>query len=544
MVHGSYDPFLVVLSVAVATFGSFTALNLAGRLLVAEGAARIWWLIAAALALGGGIWSMHFVGMLAFSMPMPATYDVRLTLISLALPIIVVGAGLHTLCQFGTAWRPLLSAGVLAGLGVVVMHYTGMAAMRVPGAIIAYNPLLVAASIAIAVGAATAAFWLAFRTKRTLERLAAACVMGLAIAGMHYTAMAAANFTMDHRTAAVLAPVMEPGILAIAVVSASSILLMLGLLTAYFDRKLATLTAREAEALKQSEETFRALIENASDIIAVIDAQGVFAYESSSAKHILGYRTKDIVGRPLAELVEPEQSENVKQFIASVLVRPDALATVELKLRHNDGSWREFEVVGKNLLYEPAINGIVGNFRDITERKRLMAALEKLSETDPLTGALNRRGFLKLAEREFERMRRSGQPLTVIMIDIDHFKRVNDTYGHAAGDLVLAKIAEQCRTHIRSIDVLARFGGEEFIVLMMDAELPDAQGMVARLREAIAAAGIRTIKGEVSVTASFGIATVDPRMIDLETAIRLADEALYEAKNAGRNCIKVRSLAG
>jgi NO-binding membrane sensor protein with MHYT domain len=265
---GYYDPVLVSLSIAVAILASFTALNLAGRLLAADATTRFWWLLAASLALGGGIWSMHFVGMLAFIMPMPVTYDVQLTLMSLVLPILVVGAGLLTLNRFGNGLIPLLAAGLLAGAGIVGMHYSGMAAMHMPGASISYDPWLVAASVAIAIIAATAAFWLAFRTKKTWERFAAAVVMGLAIAGMHYTAMAAAIFTMDDHVAADMGPEIQPGILAAAVVSASSILLLLGLVTAFFDRKLATLTAKEALALTQSEERLRALHRNASDIVA------------------------------------------------------------------------------------------------------------------------------------------------------------------------------------------------------------------------------------------------------------------------------------
>lgn len=542
--HGSYHPVLVVLSVGVAILASFTALNLAGRLLVADRAARRWWLLAAALALGGGIWSMHFVGMLAFIMPMPATYDVWLTLASLILPVLVTGAGLHTVSRFGNGWRPLAAAGLLAGLGVVVMHYSGMAAMRMPGVTIGYDRLLVVASIVIAVVAATAAFWLAFRTSALWERVAAAVVMGFAIAGMHYTAMAAARFTLSDHQAAVTAPGIEPGILAVAVVSATSILLLLGLLTAFFDRKLATLTAREAAALTQSEERHRALIRNASDIVAILDPEGLFVYEGSSARNVLGYGTDDLLGRLLTDFVPAEQIGGVQRFLASLLDQPGTQLQFELGMRHRDGTWRSFEVIGKNLVDEPAIAGIVINLRDITERKLLVAALEKLSETDPLTGAFNRRGFLRLAELEFERGRRSAWPLSTIMIDIDHFKQVNDAYGHAAGDLVLAAVAEGCRAHVRDSDLLARFGGEEFLVLMADCTVETAHEIVERLRLAVAAARVPTIRGEISVTASFGIATVDPRITDLETAIRLADEALYEAKNAGRNCIKVRATAG
>jgi diguanylate cyclase (GGDEF)-like protein/PAS domain S-box-containing protein len=538
---GYYDPVLVSLSIAVAVLASFTALNLAGRLLVADEATRFWWLLAASLALGGGIWSMHFVGMLAFIMPMPVTYDVQLTLVSLLLPIFVVGVGLLTLNRFGNGLLPLLAAGLLAGSGVVVMHYSGMAAMHMPGVTISYNPWLVAASVAIAIVAATAAFWLAFRTKKTWERFAAAVVMGLAIAGMHYTAMAAAIFTMDGHVAADAGPEIQPAMLAVAVVSASSILLLLGLVTAFFDRKLATLTAKEALALTQSEERLRALHRNASDIVAIIDRTGNFTYEASSAWPILGYRTREMLGRPLIDFVRSDTVADVRSFLSSLLKEPGAKVTAEFCARHADGSWRDFEVIGKNLLHDPAIDGLVINMRDISERKRLMAELERLSETDALTNTLNRRGFLKLAEREFVRMRRTAQPLTIVMIDIDHFKAVNDIFGHAAGDMVLAMVADRCKRNIRDIDILSRFGGEEFIILLTDAPLEAAHRVVARLREEIEASRATTIKGEVAVTASFGLSSVDPKEFDLETAIRLADEALYEAKNSGRNCIRIRA---
>jgi NO-binding membrane sensor protein with MHYT domain len=231
---------------------------------------------------------MHFVGMLAFIMPMPATYDVQLTLLSLLLPVLVVGAGLLAVCRFGNGLLSLTAAGALAGLGIVAMHYSGMAAMHMVGMGTSYDPWLVGASIVIAITAATAAFWLAFRTTKLWERPAAAVLMGFAIAGMHYTAMAAARFTMTEHMPVSAGPEIQPDILAVAVVGASSILLLLGLMTAFFDRKLATLTAREALALTQSEERLRALHKNSSDIVAILDGYGNFTFEASSACPIMG----------------------------------------------------------------------------------------------------------------------------------------------------------------------------------------------------------------------------------------------------------------
>lgn len=540
--NGSYDPVLVALSIAVAILASLTALNLAGRLLVADGRARLGWLLASSLALGGGIWSMHFVGMLAFVMPMPATYDLQLTAFSLLLPVFLVSAGFICVSRFGNGIPQLATAGLLAGFGVVTMHYVGMAAMRMPGVAVSYDPWIVAASIVIALAAATIAFWLAFRTSKTWERLVASVVMGLAIAGMHYTGMAAASFTMnDAVNAAGHGPEIQPGVLAVIVVSASTILLLLGQVSAFYDRKLSALTASEALALTRSEQRLRALQRNSSDIVAILDRDGTFIYEASSARSILGYDTEDLIGKSFADFVPAERAPDIQSFLNALRVEPGATATAEFKIRHADTTFRDFEVVGKNVIDDPAIAGLIVNLSDITQRNLLTAELEKLSETDALTQTLNRRGFLKIAEREFEHGRRTGQPMTFVMIDIDHFKGVNDTFGHAAGDMVLAMVADRCRQQIRKTDALCRFGGEEFLMLLTDASLEGAHTTVSRIQGEIAAGRVPTIKGEVTVTASFGIAIVDPRSLDLESALRLADEALYEAKNSGRDCIRVRA---
>ena len=539
--HGSYDPVLVVLSVAVAVFASFTALNLAGRLLAADASNRNWWLLAAALSLGGGIWSMHFVGMLAYVMPLPTAYDLRLTFLSLVIPFVAAGAGLYILCQSQTGWRPLLAGGLLVGIGAAAMHYVGMQAMQMPGMVITYDLRLVVASVATALIAATSALWLAFRTKDTMQRLAGSVVMGSSIASMHYTAMAAANFTMTDHTTEAIALTLQPAMLGVAVFSAVSTLLLLALLTAFFDRKLATLSANEAKALMQSERRHRSLIENISDVISILDCKGIFIYESSSAEHVLGYRNEYMVGKRLTDFVRAENIADAELFLSRVRAQPGASVTVELPLRHSSGTLRDFEIVGKNLLDQVALEGIVVTLRDITERKQFVAQLETLSETDLLTETLNRRGFLKYSELEFDRVRRNKRKLTLVMLDLDHFKRVNDTYGHAAGDLVLATVTKLCQQQIREVDLLGRVGGEEFLILLADETSNQAYDVVERLRQEMAAVRVSTIKGEVSFTASFGVVTIDPEIHDLEAALRLADDALYEAKHAGRNCIRIRA---
>src|SRR5258707_6850871 len=194
VVTGTYDPYLVALSSLADVFASYTALDLGGRVAAARGLARRAWLAAAAITMGGGIWSMHFVAMLAFIMPTPMSYDIGLTTLSLVVAMFVTGGGFYVINRQSESPLRLVLSGIFMGLGIAAMHYTGMAAMR-GHAELSYDLLFVALSLVIAISASTLALWLAFRTTDLGQKLVAAVVMGLAISGMHYTAMRAAIFT-------------------------------------------------------------------------------------------------------------------------------------------------------------------------------------------------------------------------------------------------------------------------------------------------------------------------------------------------------------
>src|SRR3981189_1691035 len=194
VVTGTHDPYLVALSILVASFASYTALDLAGHVGAARGLARRVWLVAAAITMGGGIWSMHFVAMLAFSMPISMSYDIGLTALSLVVAILVTGGGFYVISRQSASPLHLVLSGIFMGLGIVAMHYIGMAAMQ-GHAELSYERLFVVLSVVIAIGAATAALWLAFRTTDLWQKLIAALVMGVALSGMHSTGMRAATFT-------------------------------------------------------------------------------------------------------------------------------------------------------------------------------------------------------------------------------------------------------------------------------------------------------------------------------------------------------------
>jgi NO-binding membrane sensor protein with MHYT domain len=248
VVTGTHDPYLVALSILVASFASYTALDLSGHVEAARGFARRVWLVAAAITMGGGIWAMHFVAMLAFIMPTPMSYDIGLTALSLVVAIFVTGGGFYVISrQSGSPLRLVLS-GIFMGFGIAAMHYTGMAAMR-GHAELSYDPLFVALSLIIAVGAATVALWLAFRTTDLGQKLAAAVVMGLAISGMHYTAMRAAIFTAhDPAHEASVTTSLDQTSLALAVAGITFVILALASVASLFERKRAEETLRQAQA--------------------------------------------------------------------------------------------------------------------------------------------------------------------------------------------------------------------------------------------------------------------------------------------------------
>ena len=264
---GTHHALLVALSLVIASAASYAALDLAGRVRASAGWARGAWLSVAALAMGGGIWSMHFVAMLAFTLPLPVAHDPGLTALSLAIAVLVTGLGFAAVGRRGGRARDAALGGPLMGAGIAAMHYTGMAAMRVP-ADPRYDGPLVAVSVLIAVGAATVALWLARRDGAPAgERLAAALAMGLAVAGMHYTAMQAVAW-VPHDSAAMSgahhahASLGQAG-LALGVAAVTFLVLFLALAAALFDRRFAALAEREARvALRESEGRLRVLADN------------------------------------------------------------------------------------------------------------------------------------------------------------------------------------------------------------------------------------------------------------------------------------------
>jgi PAS domain S-box-containing protein len=425
-----HDARLVVLSLVVALVTSFTSLQLADRVLANRGSARLVWLWGAALALGGGIWSMHFVAMLALRTPFQVSYDINLTIVSLLLAVAAAAASYQIVVEApAIRWR-LILGGVIAGIGVAAMHYTGMAAMTMQ-ANVSYDTPLLALSVVIAVVAATAALWLSFNLHKTWHRAIAAVVMATAIAGMHYTGMAAARMEMDGNAFTVYAG-MDRSLLALAITAISLFILGLGLCGSVLDRNSADHAAREDVIRQSSEQRYRSLVRNSADIIFVLDQENRLTYDTPAAERILGYPSDRLLGRNILEFFDPLYAAELAELL--MVVHGGDRIECELPMRTLDGSTKWVELTGIDLTADPSVNGIVLTLRDVTERRRigaeLTAAKERAESADAAKSA-----FLKNISHELRTPLNSIIGFSDLLIQQPYGPLGNHQYAEFARDI-------------------------------------------------------------------------------------------------------------
>ncbi|WP_218892037.1 putative bifunctional diguanylate cyclase/phosphodiesterase [Granulicella arctica] len=408
-----------MLSLIVATLASYATLDLVARirLIDVSGKKRFYWLLGGAAAMGMGIWSMHFIGMLALQMPMQMEYDPWLTGASLLIGICISYFALHVTTRNSLTTCYLFLGGLLMGTGIAAMHYTGMAAMRVHPAI-HYRPLLVILSLFIAFVFSWMALWIAvkFQHQRQiiLKRCGMSIAMGLAIAGMHYVGMSAAIF--------------PPGAV-----------------------------CHMPNGISQS------------SFMLILPA-----------------------------------------FSLCGLIMTLVLSTLDTRF--------DLLLLRSHLSLE-----------DANKRLKILASV------DALTGIPNRNAFIEKTEERLLQAARDGRPFSVMYLDLEEFKNVNDFLGHAAGDELLKAFARELTAHVRSGDFVARLGGDEFVVLLNGLGQPKEAASIAtsildRLRKDFIVQNMT-----LRITASVGIATYPIDGSSVSALLNNADTAMYAAKQNGRN---------
>lgn len=289
-----------------------------------------------------------------------------------------------------------------------------------------------------------------------------------------------------------------------------------------------------AEQLRASEARYRTIFEGVADIVFTLTQDGVVSSLNSSFERSTGWLSEEWIGKPFPAIVHPDDQPLMLDLFQRLL-SGETIGSAELRILTKSGSYMDFEV-NSSMSHDGTQSTVFGILRDITERKRAEEQVHRFATLDSLTGILNRREFTRITESEIERARRYGTPLTLLMYDLDRFKRVNDNFGHDVGDYVLQTVVQVVNENMRNTDVAGRWGGEEFMVLLLQTDLDSGRKVAEKLRQAIEQF---TFDKVGQVTASFGVTQFLPED-DVGSLSKRVDEALYEAKQRGRNRVEVR----
>jgi len=301
-------------------------------------------------------------------------------------------------------------------------------------------------------------------------------------------------------------------------------------------------------ALRESKKKLQTIVDTALDAVVMIDSGGMIAGWNQQATRIFGWPRDEVMGQPINTTLIPlryrdAHDQGLKHFLASG-EGPVINKRVEIQALHRDGHEFPIELAVAAVMTEGKFE-FSAFIRDISERKRVEAELQEMATTDSLTGLANRRNFITRLADELARMQRlDNLHAAVLMLDLDHFKRINDTHGHATGDAMLRHFAALMGDELRKIDTAGRVGGEEFAIILPGADLEEAKIFAERLRQRVEATPLMLDDHVVSVTVSIGIAPMEVSDASADTVLIRADEALYRAKESGRNRVEVAAKAG
>ncbi|HEY5713700.1 MAG TPA: EAL domain-containing protein [Allosphingosinicella sp.] len=519
IVH-EHDLRFVVVAGLICALAAFTSFSIFERARFSENR-RLAWLALAGFVSGTGIWSTHFVAMLAYQPDLPIGYDVPLTLLSIAAAVLLTGAGWGIAARDGRGFT--LLGGAIIGGGIGTMHYIGMSAVKLAGWLVWNEPyVLVSVLLGVALSAAAMA---EHRRKPQAQPWRPALLFTLAICGLHFTAMAAAGVYPDP-TMAVPASAIGAQALTVIVAAMALVILTISLAVVLFDRKLARNAFEEAQRL-------RTFADAAVEGLVVIDRDAVVDANRSFLK-LAGYSGLEAMPKQLTALF-PDLDLAVLPDVE------DAPAT-ETRLARAEGECCDVELLVRPLSWRGAKLAILA-VRDISERKVAAARIAHLAYHDSLTGLPNRAVFTEHLARTVARARKGEEPVAVICIDLDGFKAVNDLYGHPAGDELLVGVAHRLRSATEGEELLARLGGDEFAIVQYGGVQPNQSGLLAETILSTLAEPFTIGAQNVRISGSIGIAIFPADAANPTDLIKNADMALYRGKAEGRGLARFYEAA-
>ena len=504
---------LVLLAALVCLCGVATTMLAVGR--IARSQHRRAWAALSGLSAASAIWSTHFIAMLAYLETVEVAYDIMLTMASFLIGGGVIIAGFMLATQFRHAKPVVLAAGALTGSGVVILHFIGMAAVQFSGRALQYDLDLVVASAACSIGFGAAAFYAAFWRAGASGRVQGAILLLLMTVTLHFTAMGAADVVLAPTEPLVWGG-MSRDILAIMATLAAVVVLMVAAPSAVLDRRMHMQMAADADR-------FRTLADSAFEGIVIYNNERIVDC-NPTFRRIVGLGSDAPIGE-LSDFVDP---------LVLVAVEADSGVAHETAMARHDGEAFDAELCGRRIQLNDGSTGHLLAVRDISDRKRAEARLNHMALHDHLTDLPNRRLFVELAGKQIAHAARHGQQFAIHVVDLDGFKLINDMHGHDAGDALLTEVGRRLVDCVREEDVVARFGGDEFVILETGTTQPrDAMVVAQRILDELRRP-VQLSAAEVAIGASVGVSVYPFDGHAADTLLRNADTAMYRAKAEGK----------
>jgi diguanylate cyclase (GGDEF)-like protein/PAS domain S-box-containing protein len=291
----------------------------------------------------------------------------------------------------------------------------------------------------------------------------------------------------------------------------------------------------DAHELPESQPHFQALIEHSMDGTALLNPDGTVLYASPSTSRVVGGAVGSLVGKTIYDLLHPEDVRQAMESFEEVLEAPGNSRTTEMRCLRPGGAWAWIESTTTNLMDNPNVRAVIATFRDIDNRKRAEDKWRSLAVTDPLTGLKNYRGLVEAFEYELQRSSRTQRPFAVLLMDMDGLKKINDTLGHLVGNRAICRVAEAMKDNCRGLDTAARYGGDEFAMVLPESDTQSAEITAGRIERRLA-------EGEEQppLKVSVGITSYPADGETAEVLLNTADEKLYVQKSARKSSLALR----
>ncbi|AIY06246.1 diguanylate cyclase [Planococcus sp. PAMC 21323] len=520
----SYDSGLIVLSMIVVFCSTFITLNISHTLFNAVGTAKIKWILLGAFVMGLGIWSMHFIGMLAVHTPVTVTYSFPLVITSIFPALFASALAFSIVSKVQIRKVQILVGTILITSGFIAMHYIGITSMQTQ-AMMQYNFSLlgISATIALISSVLIMYFLLNVRNHKGFYwmKTAGAILIAIAISSMHYIGMAAVQFKTPNSSISTTFYSLNNHYVAYIVGIIMVLILLVAILSLYGDNKVKLLA-------EEYNRQFDSLIETATDGIVVTNDKGIITQWNYGAETLFGYQKSEIMNQHVQTILPDAQPSSCRKELASMVGK-----IREFKGFKKDGNHFPVEL---STGYWETPRGDYHSFiiRDITSRKNNEEKISNLVYLDSLTGLPNRRLYNNRLESTIDQAINNNTVLSVLYLDLDQFKLVNDMYGHQTGDQLLKEVSQRIISCMDKADTLARLGGDEFILLLPNSNYTKAEALARNILDVLNHAFLLKNE-EVFITPSIGASLFPTDGTDSETLIKNADIAMYRVKEEGKN---------